>query len=111
MKQKGEVQYCKHHYYGTCRFKENCWKKHGTPREYRQTINCRFHNNGGCKKATSCEFKHQLDSVCSKYNNGHCEKGARCAFRHIKPEKDATKENDNKVTDEIEINRERETKN
>ena len=49
--------------------------------------------------------------MCSKYNNGHCEKGARCAFRHIKPEKDATKENDNKVTDEIEINRERETKN
>ena len=96
-KQEAKTQYCKHHLYNNCRFKERCWKKHVPLREYKKTIRCRFYENSatGCRNRNMCEFKHQVNEICIHYANGNCRNDDKCIFRHIKPDNQKNAKNEN----------------
>ena len=88
-REKAKKQYCKHHIYNTCTFKESCWKKHVSPREYMKTIRCKYHEESRCRKGRFCEFKHLINTTCRYYTEGRCMRGDMCTFRHIKEEKES----------------------
>ena len=101
-KQEAKEQYCKHHLYQTCRFRDRCWKKHVTLKHYRKTIRCKFNEEGRCKNKMWCEFKHLINTPCKYYQNGNCMRGDMCNYRHIgqkeNPTQEKTNEENNKPT-------------
>ena len=91
-KQEAKEQYCKHHLYQTCRFRDRCWKKHVTLKHYKKTIRCKFNEEGRCKNKMWCEFKHLINTPCKYYQNGNCMRGDMCNYRHIGQKKNPTQE-------------------
>jgi|TARA_B110000003_G_scaffold237501_1_gene242645 cleavage and polyadenylation specificity factor subunit 4 len=47
---------------------------------------CRFWLQGGCRKGSACDFKHESapnkDQKCRFFARGRCKAGARCPFKH-----------------------------
>ena len=93
-KQEVKTQYCMNHIYGVCSYRERCWRKHVSPREFKKTIRCKYFERGTCQKGGWCNYKHLKNATCKYYARGNCARGDTCTYRHIKIEKPEDKPED-----------------
>ena len=89
---KKDNEYCRDFINGNCRFERERWREHISRRDFKKTIECKYHNENRCKWGIRCEYKHMIERICKRFSEDQeCWMKDRCQFLH-KTEKEQTED-------------------